>query len=167
MAFKMKNEIDLIDDMIAVSKSLNGTKVKVGVLQGENQWLAHIHEYGCTIKVTPKMRAYLHRIGVHLKPSTTQVVIPERSFLRAGYDQHRDDVLKKAEKTLPNVLHGTLSEDKYLNLIGTLLRDRIKDYAINLSDPPKKDWPTRDPAKNNPLVMSGDMVNGIEFEVEK
>lgn len=122
---------------------------------------------GCTIPVTPKMRAYLHRIGVHLNPATTQIVIPERSFLRAGYDQCRDDVIRQAERVLGDVLDGTMSEEEYFELVGTSIREEIKEYAFNLSDPPKQDWPTRDPVKNNPLIMSGALINGIEFEVKK
>lgn len=47
-----------------------------------NAELGAIHEYGATIQVTEKMRNYLHTIGIHLKPETTTVVIPTRSFLR-------------------------------------------------------------------------------------
>lgn len=125
-----------------------------------------LNEYGCTIPVTNKMRAYLHRIGVHLKKSTTKIVIPERSFLRAGYDLNRDDIIRMAERILPAVLEGKMTEDQYLETVGTQLRDAIKDYAIELSDPPKQEWPTRDPAKDNPLVMSGDMIGGIDYEIE-
>lgn len=167
MGFKMKNVKDLTDKMVATAQALDGSNVSVGVLTGEHQWLAAIHEYGCTIKVTPAMRAYLHGIGVHLKKSTTEIVIPERSFLRAGYDQNRDEVLKQAQKVLPDVLIGTLSEEKYLELIGIMLRDAIKEYAVDLSQPPKKPWPTRDPAKSNPLIETGAMVNGIEYEIKR
>lgn len=45
--------------------------------------IAALHEYGCTIAVTPKMRGYLHSQGLHLKASTNFIHIPERSFLRA------------------------------------------------------------------------------------
>ena len=47
-----------------------------------NAELGAIHEFGATINVTEKMRAYLHHIGIHLKPNTTSIVIPTRSFLR-------------------------------------------------------------------------------------
>lgn len=167
MGFRMKTKVDLTAKMEAAVKNLNGTSVNVGVLTGEHQWLAGIHEYGCTIPVTPKMRAYLHRIGVHLKKTTTQIVIPERSFLRTGYDVNRDDALRKAERLLPDVLDGKLSAEQYFETVGTQVRDYIKDYAVELSEPPKKDWPTRDPAKTNPLVISGDMINGIEYEVKR
>lgn len=47
-----------------------------------NAELGAIHEFGATINVTEKMRAFLHHIGIHLKPETTTIVIPTRSFLR-------------------------------------------------------------------------------------
>lgn len=47
-----------------------------------NAELGAVHEFGCTINVTPKMRAFLHSIDIHLKPETNTVVIPTRSFLR-------------------------------------------------------------------------------------
>lgn len=167
MGFKMKTKVDLTKQMEKAARSLDGTSVNVGVLTGQHQWLASIQEYGCIIPVTPKMRAYLHRIGVHLKKDTTQIVIPERSFLRAGYDTNRDDALKKAERLLPDVLDGKLSAEQYFETVGTQVRDYIKDYAVELSEPPKQDWPTRDPAKTNPLIISGDMINGIEYEVKR
>lgn len=47
--------------------------------------LGAIHEFGATIKVTDKMRAYLHHIGIHLKEDTTTIEIPARSFLRETF----------------------------------------------------------------------------------
>lgn len=67
--------------------------IKVGII-GEDAGVKHsgtgltnaelgaIHEFGATINVTDKMRNYLHYNGMHLKPETTTVVIPTRSFLR-------------------------------------------------------------------------------------
>lgn len=169
MGVKVKHKIDRTKEFFSNAEGLDGVNVNVGVLSGEHQWLAGIHEYGCRITVTPKMRAYLHHIGVHLKPTTTQIVIPERSFLRNGYDQSRDDILRKANRVLSDVLEGTMSEEEYFELIGTQLRDAIKEYAIDLKSPPKKDWPTRPEGFDNPLIgsSSADMVNGIEFEIER
>ena len=50
--------------------------------KGKEVNIAAVHEFGCTIKVTPKMRAYLHRQGLHLKASTQYINIPPRPFLR-------------------------------------------------------------------------------------
>lgn len=61
--------------IVGVKKSVRGKKGDVNI--------AAVHEYGCTIKVTDKMRAYLHYQGIHLKASTQFIRIPERSYLRA------------------------------------------------------------------------------------
>ena len=56
--------------------------VKKTVKNGENVAnIAAVHEFGCMIKVTPKMRAYLHYNGLHLKKSTEYIHIPPRPFL--------------------------------------------------------------------------------------
>lgn len=58
--------------------------VKKGTKHGEGDaiQIARVHEFGCTIEVTPKMRAFLHYEGIHLKASTTHIHIPARPFLR-------------------------------------------------------------------------------------
>lgn len=89
---------------MARQKSINGSKkilkalntlmkdldkkvsIRVGIIGEQAYAMAHlgaIHEFGATIQVTEKMRAYLHHIGIHLKPETTTITIPARSFLRA------------------------------------------------------------------------------------
>ena len=67
MKVHVKTVKDDLYKMERAATEIEGKKVNVGVLDGENAWLAAIHEYGCKIKVTPKMRAYLHRQVLHLK----------------------------------------------------------------------------------------------------
>ena len=94
MGVKWKTTKNEFPKMQANIARLDGKKVSVGVLGGgEQTWLASIHEYGCKIKVTPKMRKYLAATGLHLKPTTTHITIPERAFLRNGYDENKDDVI--------------------------------------------------------------------------
>ena len=148
-------------------KQLDGKTVSVGVLGGgENAWLASIHEYGCKIKVTDKMRAYLHRQGLHLKPTTTHIVIPERAFLRNGYDESKDEVLKKADALIGDVIGGTMSADQMCELVGLLLSSKIKDYAQELNSPPNHPYTVGQKGSSNPLVDSGDMISSITYKVE-
>ncbi|MDR1021026.1 MAG: hypothetical protein LBL73_09735 [Synergistaceae bacterium] len=70
-------EIDIDTVWVGVKK---GSRSSSG---GDLADIAWVHEYGALIEVTPKMRAYLHSQGLHLKPDTEYVVIPPRSFLRA------------------------------------------------------------------------------------
>lgn len=146
-------------------KVASGSAVEVGVLKGGHAWLAGIHEYGCTITVTPKMRAWLHYQGVHLKKETTQIVIPERSFLRTGYDQNRAEVLSHASKLLADVAAGTMSADQMLKGVGLELSSAIRDYALELSSPANSGMTTGRKGSSNPLVDTGDMIGGIDYRV--
>ena len=158
-----KNDFPLMEKSTA---ALNGKTINVGHLDGgEQAWLAGIHEYGCNITVTPKMRNWLAANGLHLKKSTTEIIIPERSFLRAGFDEHHETVLRTAEAALGNVLKSGKVDD-YLEVVGQLLRDKIVDYGIELSEPPKHPFTLqRNPSKTNPLVQTGDMLEALTFEV--
>lgn len=46
MKVKWKTTKDITGEILEAAKSLSGTKIQVGVLSGEHQWLAGIHEYG-------------------------------------------------------------------------------------------------------------------------
>lgn len=166
MGVKYKTVKDNFPDMIKSLEALNGKKVNVGCIKGNSQWLAAIHEYGCNIPVTPKMRAYLHHKGLHLSPNTTVIKIPERSFLRTGHDTHIDDVLKKADLMLGQVIDGKMSEEQLLDFIGLTLSTKIKTYARDLSSPPNHPFTKEQKGSSNPLVDTGNMIEGISFEVK-
>lgn len=165
MGVKYKTVKDNFPDMIKSLETLNGKKVNVGCIKGNSQWLAAIHEYGCNITVTPKMRAYLHHKGIHLKPTTTVIRIPERSFLRSGHDAHIDEVMNKASKLLEQVISGKMSEDQLLKFVGLTLSTKIRTYARELSSPPNSSFTVEQKGSSNPLVDTGDMIEGISFEV--
>lgn len=166
MGAKYSTKKDLIGDMQKNLEALDGRKVEVGCLKGKHQWLAAIHEYGCRITVTPKMRAYLHSQGIHLKKSTTQIVIPERSFIRAGYDDRIDGVMKHANVLMQSVLNGKMDEQKFLKTLGLYLSSEIKEYATNLSDPPNSSFTVKQKGSSNPLWDTGQMIGGITYKVE-
>lgn len=166
MSFEWKTKKTLFPAMEAALKAVDGKSVNVGV-KGEHAWLAAIHEYGCAIRITPKMRAWLHRNGFHVKDSTTQIVIPERSFLRSGYDECHGEAIQQGERILPLVLAGKLPETELFRRVGEALRDGIQDYAEGLSSPEKHPFTLeRNGGKADLLTDSGDMINSIEYEVE-
>ncbi len=170
MAVKYKVKKDRIPEVISSMRSLNGKKVNVGALRGEHAWLAGIHEYGCNIPVTPKMRAFLHSQGLHLRASTQYIRIPERSFIRSGYDENADRILKQTERAIGMVVAGKLSVDDLLNLYGQQMATAIKTYAVRLSDPPNHPFTIDQKGSSNPLVGgspdSSSMIESIIWKVE-
>ena len=167
MAVKWKTTKNNFPKMERSIENLDGKKVSVGVLGGgENSWLASIHEYGCKIKVTPKMRKYLASTGLHLKATTTHITIPERAFLRNGFDDCKDDVIAKAEAVLGDVIGGTMSANQLFEMIGLLMKARIQDYARDLDTPPNHPYTISKKGSSNPLVSTGDMIGAISYKVE-
>ena len=73
---------------IGVKKTANGGADQANI--------AAVHEFGCTIAVTPKMRAYLHYEGIHLKAATQYIHIPARPFLRPIFNSNefRENIAK-------------------------------------------------------------------------
>lgn len=170
MGLKMKctTKHDDFPDMIKRLKTVNDSKgVEVGVLKGQHAWLASIHEYGCNIPVTPEMRAYLHRQGLHLKKSTTSIRIPERPFLRAGYDECKEAVMQKASSMLKDVASGKTSVNGLNKAVGLELSSGIKDYAVELSSPGNSSFTISQKGGSNPLVATGDMISGITWRNAK
>lgn len=165
MGVKWKTTKNKFPEMERAAAELNGRRVNVGVY-GEQAWLAGIHEYGCKIKVTDKMRAYLHSQGLHLKDSTEYITIPERAFLRNGYDLNRGKVAGGAENAMPAVLDGSMDTDSFLKMVGLILSSSIKDYATSLDSPPNHPFTSNQKGSSNPLVDTGDMINSITYEVE-
>lgn len=166
MAIKWKTVTNKLPEISKTVESIGGKKVKVGALSGENAWLAGIHEYGCRITVTPKMRAFLHANGLHLKSTTKEIVIPERSFLRTGHDENADRVLKQTERALSQVVAGKMSIDDMLDLYGQQMATAIKTFARNLNTPPNHPYTIEQKGSSNPLVSTGGMIESITFKKE-
>ena len=168
MASSYKTKKDSFSRMVKELKAVDGLTVEVGALTGENAWLAAIHEFGCNITVTPKMRAYLHSRGLHLKDSTTVIRIPERSFLRTGYDTNRDAVLEYAKMLVAEVSEGRLTKDELAEAVGLHLASAIKDYAVDLKKPANHPFTIEQKGSSNPLVgSSGDMIESITWRIAK
>lgn len=164
---RYKTGKDDFPKMLKRIKVVDGTSVECGVLQGEHAWLAGIHEHGCDIPVTPKMRAFLHYNGLHLSPSTVFIHIPQRPFLAPGYDQHQGELTKKAGLMLADVVTGRMSEGALYSGLGAEMSSKIKDYARDLSSPGNHSFTVDRKGSSNPLVDSGDMISGITWRKGK
>ena len=152
-----------LDRMMKNAKAVNGTSVEVGAFEGEHAWLMGIHEYGCSILVTDKMRGWLGANGLHLNPKTTHIHIPERSVLRAGYDKHSKVVTRHAKLLLADVVAGRISTNTLYKTVGEDLSGRIKEYGVDLGSPGNHPFTVDRKGSSNPLVGEGDMLEGITW----
>ena len=157
-----------VRDMEKQMKKLGKKKIKIGVLggDGELQMIAHVHEYGADIPVTPKMRAWFAYNGYPLKSSTTVIKIPERSFLRSGKDKHKAKVVNKAKNMLPDVIQKNVSIDVFVNMIGQEFAGHIQKELRDVKAPPNTQMTKERKGSSNPLIDTGRLLGAIKHEVE-
>ena len=166
MGVKWKTTKDDFPKVSAAAKAIGNGKVKVGALNGSNAYLAAIHEYGCTIPVTQKMRAWFAYQGYPLKKSTTVIKIPERSFLRTGHDENVDRVISQTERAISQVLAGKMTVDDMLDLYGQQMSTAIKTYMRDLNSPPNSGMTVDRKGSSNPLIDTGGLLESITWEKE-
>ena len=165
MGVKWRKNLDITGRITAAAGELNGRRVEVGPKGEENAKLARIHEYGCRITVKPNQRARLHRMGIHLKKSTTQIVIPERSFLRTGHDMYIDMIAEQAARMAALALVGKMPAGDVLSKTGDGMANKIKNYMKNNISPPIASITAQLKGSTRPLYDSGALIGSIGYEV--
>jgi hypothetical protein len=137
MANKPIKDINRIPAMIKKFKRISRKKIRTGVFSGEIAKFAAVNEFGVKIRVTNKMRAYLHSEGLHLKSDTTEIVIPERSFIRSTFD--KSATVKKITRAASEIFELKENGDVVLTQIGQLLSAQVQ-RTISSNIKPKNHW---------------------------
>lgn len=162
---------DNFDKLLKIIKELNRKVIKIGIFgkdDSEVLMIATVNEFGCNIDVTPKMRAWLHWKGLHLKKGTDQIVIPERPFIRGTYDNKKSEMDRFVTAQLDMLFHFELSIEQFFDKIGQYLAGLTQEYAVDLRTPPNHPFTlARKEPRTNPLVDSGEMINKITWKVEE
>lgn len=99
--------------------------------------IAAIQNYGAHIHVTPKMRAFLHYLGIHLKDSTGEIVIPPRPFMdnakkRIQGQEGKEIVLQE----LLRVFEGRQTMEQATTRLGQWAKGIIQEEIKNITTPP-------------------------------
>lgn len=94
---KRKGQMKPLNDTGALRRSIHYFPSVNSVIIGTRLKYAPVHQFGADIKVTPKMRAYLHSQGIHLRKSTNEIHIPARPFIGASLEdiQVVRDIVRK------------------------------------------------------------------------
>ena len=167
-------EIDLIDnsgldEIIKNLEELEKYYVVIGITAKNDSKLimiANVHEYGCDIPVTDKMRGFFaYNFGVHLKKSTKVIKIPERSFIRSGFDKCNEK-FADYEDILMSVVDGDISAKTFYEIIGQGGADMMRDFLINeIKSPANSGLTIKNKGSSNPLIDTGRLANAIDYEV--
>jgi hypothetical protein len=133
-------------------------------------YLAAIQTYGIPegIKVTPKMRAFLHSIGIHLKKNTVTIHIPQRPFMQNAMDDNVDKIMRFIIANYKLVLQNKLSVTKFIERIALRHEDQIKNSIKRGSYKELHPVTAAQKGSSKPLVgKTGELINKVEHKVGK
>lgn len=129
-------------------RDLNGTRIKVGILEGEGD-LAVIYA--------------ANEMGTKNAGRGRNVTIPERSTLRATADSRKD--IRKAFEGASQVINLNTPALKPLNVIGLNFAEAVRE-KIRSNVPPENAPSTRErKGSARTLIDKGKLVGAIEHEV--
>lgn len=98
----------------------------------------------------------------------TEVTIPERAFLRGGYDANKAKMENKIEKLLEQVMAMKLSVSQFQEQVGQYCVKAIRDYITDIKNPPNSPITLAGKApKTNPLMNHGNLRRNITHKVVK
>jgi hypothetical protein len=109
-------------------------------------------------------RATWNEFGTHDKKG--KVLIPERSFIRAGYDNEKNNIEEDVKKLIEKVIAREITTTVAMNLIGSTTAGRIQEFAVDLRDPPNAPLTVALKGSSNPLVDTGQMIGAIDYKVK-
>ena len=160
-----------VPEFLKMLKELTSTHLEIGVF-GEDDFemlmIANVNEFGIQIEVTEKMRNYLRVIGLPLKNDTKYINIPERSFIRAGYDEYKNSFIEETEPLLERVINLELPVDIFFETLGELIVGKIQLYLINLKEPENHPFTIAQKGSSNPLIgKTSHLVDSITHKVVK
>lgn len=157
-----------IPQAISSAEQFNGRKVKVGYFgEGHTQMLANVHEFGVDIAVTDKMRNFFrYKFGISLKKTTTHIKIPERSFIRSGWDEHGPAIVDKYNKMIRSAILNGVPPDALLYALALEARGKLQEFARDLRDPANVELTVREKGSSNPLVDTGNMIGSMDYTIE-
>lgn len=161
------NNIPRLENIL---RELRTKKILIGIFGSDSSeilMIAKVNEFGVDINVTPKMRAYLHSQGLHLKASTTEIHIPERSFVRRTYQEKRNKINNFIKNQINELLTFRINTQTFYNRVGTYLTGLTQETLTEVNTPPNHPFTLQQKApKTNPLIDTGRLRGAITYKIE-
>lgn len=96
----------------------------------------------------------------------SEIVIPETAFLRKGYDSNINKALNQQESKRRLLVDGKFQVEAYLEQLGQMLADRIKNNTKKLLRSSNTKGHTNSKNDLNPLKDTEKIIQNIIYKVE-
>ena len=165
MSYKIV-DINNVPEVLSIIKTLKSKKIFVGIFKGETLLIATINEFGAEIKVTEKMRAYLRYSGLFLKKETTHITVPERSFIRKGYQLNLKKITNYVNKQIELLFNMKITVEQLYQRVGSYCVSRIQEFLTDLKKPANHPFTIKRKHSSNPLIDTGNLRQSIVWRLE-
>ena len=93
--------------------------------------------------------------------------IPERSFIRAGFDKNKNEIEDMVEQAIAETIEGQIDMETFYEKVGIYCVGKIQEYLIDLDSPPLSPLTlaNRQNGGSNPLVDTHQMNEQISYKV--
>ena len=93
------------------------------------------------------------------------IIIPERSYLRAWFDENVDALQATMERLIGQVVEGKISGRAALETIGGYVVTHVQAYMVDLKTPPNAPSTIARKGSSNPLIDTGQLKDAITWRV--
>ena len=135
-----------VDEFLRLIDSIERSVIEVGILSsagGDIVLIANVHEFG-----------------------SNKNNIPERSFLRAGFDKYQRDIADLCDKMIAKAVMQEISVDTALNTIGAFAVSKIQEFLTDMKRPPLKPITIERKGSSALLIDTGKLRSSISFRVK-
>ncbi len=128
-----------------------------------------LSRYSVLIGIFGEDDSQMVEIGAYNEFGTCR--IPERSFIRAGFDANKERIDQICEMALNEAIEGALNGSSQLDaksmydLIGLQVADIIREFLTDLRIPPNAPSTIRRKGSSNPLIDTGQLRSSIVWKV--
>ena len=156
-----------IPDLVRELQYLASHQVEIGIFADASRdgavpmlVIAAANEFGAKI---PKRQARFEDLDD--ENPEKWVIIPERSYLRAWFDENVDVLQATMERLIGQVVEGKISGRAALETIGGYVVTHVQAYMVDLKTPPNAPSTIARKGSSNPLIDTGQLKDAITWRV--
>ena len=161
------DKFNRIPDLVRELQYLASHQVEIGIFADASRdgavpmlVIAAANEFGAKI---PKRQARFEDLDD--ENPEKWVIIPERSYLRAWFDENVDVLQATMERLIGQVVEGKISGRAALETIGGYVVTHVQAYMVDLKTPPNAPSTIARKGSSNPLIDTGQLKDAITWQV--
>ena len=161
------DKFNRIPDLVRELQYLASHQVEIGIFADASRdgavpmlVIAAVNEFGAKI---PKRQARFEDLDD--ENPEKWIIIPERSYLRAWFDENVDVLQATMERLIGQVVEGKISGRAALETIGGYVVTHVQAYMVDLKTPPNAPSTIARKGSSNPLIDTGQLKDAITWRV--